>query len=290
MRIRVSQQTITTYDPPAKSIVQTLRLTPRNHDGQFVVRWRIDIDGDGRLRQGEDAFANITHHFSAAGPLERLVLTVEGEVETHDTAGVVRGTVERFPDQFYLRESPLAMADEAVRALAAEAAVGSDTLSRLHQLMEDIHGRIEPGEPSGSAATCLASRRGTPEDVAHLFIAAARHLAIPARFVSGFVHHDDAATLQGTHSWAESFVPGLGWVAFDPTLNICPAGAHVRVAMGIDALGAAPIRAGHFGGGPEQRSSRTEVAPRAGGERTEPRTPAKAKSPSRSQSQSQGQS
>ena len=61
MRIRVSQLTVFRYDPPAKSLIQTLRLTPRNHDGQFVVRWRVDVDIDGRLHQGEDAFANITH-------------------------------------------------------------------------------------------------------------------------------------------------------------------------------------------------------------------------------------
>jgi transglutaminase-like putative cysteine protease len=267
MRIRVFQQTVYDYAPPAKSLVQTLRLTPRNHDGQFVVRWRIDVDVDGRLWPGEDAFANITHQFSAAGPLERLVLTVEGEVETHDTAGVVRGTVERFPEQLYLRDSPLAAASEAIRdfAEAAAAEAGEDTLPRLHALMDGIHARIASGPHRGTAADCFAAGTGDPEDAAHLFIASARLLGIPSRFVSGFVHREDGAAAGTGHAWAEAFVPGLGWVGFDPALDICPAGAHVRVAIGIDALGAAPIRAANFGGAEEHRTSRIEVQPRGSG-------------------------
>ena len=120
MRLRVSHQTVYDYAPPAKSLIQTLRLTPRNHDGQFVVRWRIDLDTDSRLNPGEDAFANIVHGLSVGGPVERLSVSVDGEVETHDTAGVIRGTVERFPPLLYLRETPLTLADEALgRSVAA---------------------------------------------------------------------------------------------------------------------------------------------------------------------------
>ena len=74
-----------------------LRLTPRNHDGQYVARWRIDVSTDCRLDQHEDAFGNITHAFTADGPFSELSVLVEGEVETRDTQGIVRGAVERFP-------------------------------------------------------------------------------------------------------------------------------------------------------------------------------------------------
>jgi transglutaminase-like putative cysteine protease len=266
MRIRVAQQTSCEYAPPAKSLIQTLRMTPRNHEGQFVVRWRIDVDVEGRLRQGEDAFGNITHTLSAAGPIERLVITVDGEVETHDTAGVMRGTVERFPEQLYLRESNLAAADEAIRAFAEDAAkgAGSDTLARLHALMDGVHGKIvlaPAGEAPGSATTAFAHGSGSAEDAAHVFIAASRHLAIPSRFVSGYVLRDGVGPQDQGHAWAESFVPGLGWVAFDPVLNICPAGAHVRVAIGIDSLGAAPLRGAGLGGA-ETRADRVSVEAR----------------------------
>ena len=82
-----------------------LRLTPRHHDGQYVVDWRVDLSVDCQLHQQEDAFGNITHSFTAEGPLDALSVAVEGEVDTHETHGVVRGTVERFPPALYLRET-----------------------------------------------------------------------------------------------------------------------------------------------------------------------------------------
>ena len=93
------------YDTPAGGVIQMLRLTPRNHDGQYVVRWRIDVSADCRLDEHEDAFGNITHAFTADGPFAELNVQVEGEVETRDTDGIVRGAIERFPPSLFLRET-----------------------------------------------------------------------------------------------------------------------------------------------------------------------------------------
>ena len=96
MRIRIAHRNVYRYDPPAAGVIQVLRLTPRNHEGQYVVRWRIDVSADARLAAHEDAFGNITHVFSADGPFGELIVEVDGEVETQNTNGIVRGTVERF--------------------------------------------------------------------------------------------------------------------------------------------------------------------------------------------------
>ena len=53
MRIRISHLTSYRYETPATSVIQMLRLTPRNHDGQYVARWRIDVSTDCRLDQHE---------------------------------------------------------------------------------------------------------------------------------------------------------------------------------------------------------------------------------------------
>src|SRR5262249_30407370 len=102
MRIRISHLTSYRYATRVTSVIQRLRLPPRNHDGQYVARWRIDVSADCRLDQHEDAFGNITHAFTAEGPFSELTVTAEGEVETRDTQGVVRGAVERFPPSLYL--------------------------------------------------------------------------------------------------------------------------------------------------------------------------------------------
>jgi transglutaminase-like putative cysteine protease len=255
MRIRVAHETTYRYERPAKSVIQTLRLTPRSHDGQHVARWRIDIDQDVRLTVSEDAFGNITHAFSAAGTIETLHVRVNGEVETHDKAGVLHGVIERFPVSLYLRETDLTKADEIIRDFALEIAGDEDSpLAASHALMEAIHDRVEVNRDRVQVATTISEafgkRRGICQDLAHLFIACARELKIPARYVSGLLYQPDAgeANANANHAWAETYVEGLGWVAFDPSLQLCPTVNHIRVAAGLDYLSAAPVRGAHYGG------------------------------------------
>lgn len=82
MRIFIRHHTDYHYDVSPKSIIQLLRMTPRHHDGQYVVRWRIDLLQDSRLDQREDAFGNLVHAFTLAGPFDRIGVHIEGEVET----------------------------------------------------------------------------------------------------------------------------------------------------------------------------------------------------------------
>ena len=124
MRLRIAHSIVHRYEPPAAGVIQVLRLTPRNHEGQYVVAWRIDVSADTRLNAHEDAFGNITHVFAADGPFAELSLKVDGEVETQNTDGVVRGTVERFPSSLFLRDTPLTHADESIRDFALDISRG----------------------------------------------------------------------------------------------------------------------------------------------------------------------
>jgi len=269
MRIRISHQTLYRYDQPASGVIQTLRLTPRNHAGQYVVDWRIDISEDCRLDPHEDAFGNITHTFTADGPLTEFRVTVDGEVVTQDTSGIVRGTVERFPPSLYLRETTLTAPDAAMidfaRAIEARAASGG-VLNVMHQLLAAIHGAVafdpDPTHAATTAAESFALKRGVCQDLSHVFVAAARSLGVPARYVSGYFHRADGMTEQNAgHAWAEAYIPKLGWVGFDPTHGISPTESHVRVAVGLDYLGAAPVRGTRHGGGNETMKVSVHVAP-----------------------------
>jgi transglutaminase-like putative cysteine protease len=263
MRLRIAHGSTYRYDPPAVGVIQVLRLTPRNHDGQYVERWRIDVTPDARLTAHEDAFGNLTHVFTADGPLDELTVEVDGEVETQNTDGVVRGTVERFPPSLFLRDTVLTQADAAIRQFADKirAAAASDALAQLHALLDRLYEDFgqksssrdaEPPPAPANAAKALACRSGAPKDLAHIFIGTAHCLGIPARFVGGYFRRtgkrDEADT---THGWAEAHVPGLGWVGFDPSSGNCPTDGHVRVAVGLDALGAAPMRGTRLGVGAE---------------------------------------
>ena len=258
MRIRITHNTVYGYEKPVKGMIQLLRLTPRDHDGQHVLGWRIEPSADGRLKLSEDTFGNVVHTFSADGPVEDLTIRVTGEVETTETHGVVRGAVERLADIFYLRDSSLALADAEIRRFARDAMgrIEADPLAALHRLLNALHGEVAfdttPTHSATTAAEAFALRRGVCQDLTHIFIAGARDCGIPARYVSGYFHRSDGITAQEAgHAWAEAKVPDLGWVGFDPTNGISAGEAHIRVAVGLDYLGASPVRGSRYGGGSE---------------------------------------
>jgi transglutaminase-like putative cysteine protease len=263
MRLRIAHNTIYRYDPPASGAIQLLRLTPRNHGGQYVIRWRVDVFPDAHLAAGEDAFGNITHVFSVAGTFSELKVEVEGEIETQNMDGVVPGTAERFPASLFLRRTALTEPDAAIQTLANEIGAASNgvVLESLHALLHRLHDEIayDVGMTDApmSAAQAFALKRGVCRDLTHVFIAAAHCLDIPARYVTGYLQlADRAAEQKAGHAWAEAFVHDLGWVGFDPTNGVCQNEAYVRVAVGLDCLGAAPVRGTRYGTGAE----RLEVA------------------------------
>ena len=252
MRIAISYSTAYTYAEPARAILQLLRVQPRPHDGQQVVRWRVDADADVRLRWSEDAFGNIVHALQIERPTDRLTISVRGEIATEDMAGIVRGAVERLPLEAYGRETALTRPDAAVAALACRCADGSD-LSRMHVLMEAVADAVEyDTEATGvgvSAAEALKIGKGVCQDHAHVFISAARVMGFPARYVSGHLLRYGHSAQHAAHAWAEAHVDGYGWIGFDPANRQCPTDAYVRVAIGLDYQDAAPVRGARSGGG-----------------------------------------
>ena len=262
MRIHVRHETAYTYETPPKSIIQVLKLTPRSHEGQHVIDWRIDCDADCRLKPGEDAFGNITYAFTVNHPVSSLKLGVEGEVETFGTSGLVARAVERFPPLLFLRETGLTQPHLSMRDLAPRR---RDTLEFLHGLMAAIHERMifdpDPTHSGTTACEALQLGRGVCQDYAHMFIAAARLAEIPARYIGGhFCRIDGQVEQTAGHAWAEAWVENLGWVGFDPANGICVQETHIRVACGLDYLGAAPVRGARNAGTGETLKVHVTVA------------------------------
>src|SRR3954452_12059214 len=125
MRLRILHTTTYRYEPAATSVIQILRMTPGSHDGQYVAEWQIDVSTDSRFDVHQDAFGNVTHVMTH-GPIDELSIHVEGLIETHDTGGVLRGTDERFPAGFFLRQTALTAVNPAMAQFARELRAESD--------------------------------------------------------------------------------------------------------------------------------------------------------------------
>lgn len=244
MRIKLLHRLSFQWPEAARSLTFILRLTPRSHDGQRVMRWRIDVEPDCRLKAGEDHYGNIIHTLTIPGPVSDPRIVINGELATFDVAGVVRGSAERLPTEIFLRDTPATQADAALRRFADDATRGpTDRIARLHALMGAVHETVKPAGDADVRSTAIeafAARRGTGDDLAHVFVACARHLGWPSRCVTGYhVPHEDQ---QRRHAWAEVEVEGLGWVAFDPLHDLCPQEEHIRTAVGLDAIDAAGLK------------------------------------------------
>ena len=246
MLLSVDHTTHYRYDQPVRAVMQSHRLTPSRFEGQKVVNWAVTVTG-GEMGGGfRDGAGDWVQGWTVKGPVSAVEVRVQGLVETTDLAGVLRGHRELVPPLAYLRDTPATAADDALRALA-KSAVQSDALGQAHALAFAVAGAIayRPGSTHShtTAAEALAQGEGVCQDHAHALIACARHLGMPARYVSGYLlASEDGQPHEASHAWAEINVPGYGWIGFDPANRMCPDARYIRLGSGLDAKEAAPIK------------------------------------------------
>lgn len=264
MRLYVSHRSEYRFSEPQARLVQLLKLTPGNHAGQSIVSWRIDVDRDARLKPARDGYGNEATMLYIDGPLERIALEVSGEVLTEDRAGMVLGTAEPLPPLYFLQATPITKADEAIAAFAEDTA-GDSELARAHALNETIHDLLSPiaADPRADhdAIHCFAAGEADAQGAAHVLIAAAHAVGMPARYVAGHRYREGSTEAHAAHGWAELYIDDYGWIAFDPSAGRCPDEAYVRVAIGLDHREAAPISGLRTGGGHEALAIDVHVGP-----------------------------
>lgn len=254
MRIAIAHATRYQYDGAPAHLVQALRLTPPAGPGQRILSWRVAAPGIDSAATHTDAFGNLVQ-IAASRCHGEVEVRAEGEVETSDTGGVAGRTDEAATPALFRRPTPASAADDAITALARRVAAG-EALSSLHALMTAVHDEVaytlDATTPQTTAAAAFAARRGVCQDHAQIMIAAARSLAIPARYVTGYLLQGEAGgTSVAHHAWMEGWVAELGWVGFDAANRICPTQRYVRLTVGLDAASAAPIRGIRAGSGAE---------------------------------------
>ena len=263
MRLNIEHTTVYRYAEPTRRVIQLLRLTPSSFVGQSVMDWRLDVDCDARLREGRDGYGNVTDMLYVNEPTRRLAITVSGLVLTEDHSGVVRGLPNDLPPQVFLQSTPLTEPGPELRRFAGDLA-DAPMLDRLHSLTSELYRRL--GFDTGATSTdttaeqAFSNEHGVCQDFAHVFVAVARYLGAPARYISGHLYRRDGENSQeAAHAWAEAWVDELGWVAFDPTNGVSKDENYVRVACGLDYRAASPISGARMGGGIEELDVEVQV-------------------------------
>ncbi len=263
MRLKISHVTSYHYDKPVSYALQQLRLTPKNRPGQRVLGWTTQIEGGKHEVSFEDEHYNHVELISFTENVQDVTITCTGEVEVEDLNGVFGEHSGFMPLWMFKRVTPLTKAGPLVRKLARDMSGAENDLAQMHALSARIlelvtyqHGRTNT---STSAEDVLEAGEGVCQDHAHVFIAAARHLGFPARYVSGYLMLTDRVDQDATHAWAEVYLEALGWVGFDVSNAVCPDMRYVRVATGLDYGDAAPVSGMRFGEGTERLQVQLQV-------------------------------
>ena len=237
MRLTIRHSLVFSLGTPVRA-AQHLLLTASATPQQKVERWSIEMPGISDAVSFRDCFGNRAHLVTQTRPEGAISVVASGTVETVDKSGVL-GRLDYDPGPALFRRTT--EATKLDPRLVDGMAPDGGRIGFLHKLMARAHEgareatqtqrQDDQGQSQGSAANTA--------EVVHGFIGAARASDIPARYVTGYLFDEGTASF---HAWAEAWDDGLGWIGFDPVLNVCPSTEHVRLASGLDATSTMPIR------------------------------------------------
>jgi transglutaminase-like putative cysteine protease len=263
MRYTIHHVTRFTYETPITESVMDARMQPRSDLYQRCLHFALSTVPMSRVMVYQDSEGNVVHHFDIPGRHARLALTAQALVECstppevpmdlpEDTWAKLDAVAQSGECWDLLAPSRFAETTPALFELARTIGLarGADPLSTLRGLMTEMYARFEYSPQTTRVDSrideALQARRGVCQDFSHIFIALARQLGIPTRYVSGYLFRDEGAADRSsdgaTHAWAEALMPGLGWVGFDPTNNVIAGQRHIRVAIGRDYADVPPTR------------------------------------------------
>jgi transglutaminase-like putative cysteine protease len=170
----------------------------------------------------------------------------------------------------YVLDSPMIITNHELGCYARSSFLPDRPLVEVvSDLMQRIYNDFTYDPSFTTIATPLSDvlkhRRGVCQDFAHLAIACLRAYGIAARYVSGYVETRPEPGMQritgadASHAWFSVYIPGTGWLDFDPTNNTVPLDQHITLAWGRDYADVTPLKGIAFGGGQHTLSVAVDV-------------------------------
>jgi transglutaminase-like putative cysteine protease len=268
MRLEIRYLNEFDYSEPAWESHNLLRACPMSNEHQHLVSYQLDVTPLSQVYSYTDYWGTRVDEFGVLEPHQTLRICAESVVENQapsmplDNPALETLIPARSELSSYLRPSPHATWDEVINDTARDAIQGSDGIFDAVVAISDAVTTSLEYEPGATyvgveVSDVLSQGKGVCQDFAHLGIAMCRSVGIPARYVSGDLYAadqtmavtpDEAELDVQTHAWIETFVPGHGWWALDPT-NPQPIGElHVKIGHGRDYQDVMPLRGVYHGG------------------------------------------
>lgn len=279
MMYRIVHQTTYSYEETLTHCYNEAHLLPRSHPGQACLRSSLvveppPVDSTERL----DFFGNRVTYFSIDQPHTTLVVTATSEVEVGPDPTALAVSRDGDPvwesvrDQLaeavggdlgdaraFVLDSGLVRRGKPLERYASSSLVpGRPLVEAVSDLMARMADDFTFDNQSTDVATpvleVLGHRRGVCQDFAHLAIGFLRSHGLAARYVSGYLETVPAPgteKLRGadaSHAWVSTFVPGYGWLDFDPTNNLFPGSRHITTGWGRDYSDVTPLKGVVFTG------------------------------------------
>ncbi len=271
MRFEITHRTEYRYAVPAIEAYLEARLLAPDTAAQTVERRKMVIDPELPTSHYVDSFGNGVEFFSMTLRHERLVIENKMVVATRPVelpmaalgvpvAEARQVFASSLIDHFDYLQPSTAVPTSGPALLWARRYLGAARPlgEALSDLNEAIYREFEYKSGSTDNSTLLATvwkqKRGVCQDFAHVMLAVLRSAGLPARYVCGYIETDapPGRRLVGavaTHAWVEVLVPGMTWVALDPTNHQWCGERHVAVSFGRDSRDAAPVRGTFKGSG-----------------------------------------
>ena len=271
--LTVNHVTAYAYAAPVRLGEHRMMLRPRDSNDQRLLEATLDIEPRPQsLRWIHDVFDNCVAIAKFAGKTRSLRVESnialehtpfeEPEVLLEERARSIRShmTREEMPDLARSIErhypDPTGELDRWVQRFLHQGRpteTGTLLMTMTYAIKEGLSYERRSEKGTQSPLQTLASRRGSCRDFATLMMEAARALGFAARFVSGYLYVPDRDTGQrhlgggSTHAWCQIYLPGAGWVEFDPTNGIVGNRDLIRIAVARDARQAIPLHGSYFG-------------------------------------------
>ena len=281
MRYRVRHRNRYQYVHPVSLSHSHATLLPRDTLNQQVLSAHLTIlPGTDDLDERQDLFGNRVSRFSIEEVHTELNVLAESEVEVRanridlnrdlkvtDQSGIPAKT------QLYCRPSLyVPIGSSEIQNFADQCfTAGCGLIEGTRALNEHIFHEFVYDQNFSDVETpvglVLSEKRGVCQDFAHLMLATLRSKGIACRYVSGYLETDPPAgqpKLMGadaSHAWVSVFVPGTGWIDFDPTNGLLPSDRHVTLAWGRDYADVVPLKGLMTGGGQHALEVSVDVTP-----------------------------